>query len=68
MKYRFEKDTEKCTLHSVSVSDVKSFIDWKEGRRKEYIGGKLMYDIIGYYKRLDESELFDYWLEHIHSR
>jgi len=55
-------------LQSVSVSDVKSFIDWKNRQSKDYFGGKFLYDIKGYYKRLDEGELLDYWLERVHSR
>lgn len=50
------------------MSDVKSFIDWKDKQNKDYLGGRFMYDIKGYYKRLNEEELFDYWLERVHSR
>lgn len=57
--------SEKCDFHS--VSDIKNFIDWEEKQNKDYLGGKFMYDIKGYYKRLSEDELFDYWLERVHS-
>ncbi len=57
-----------CNLPVVSVSDLKCFIEWKDKQNKDYLGGKFMYDIKGYYKRLDESELLDYWLEHVYSR
>ena len=60
--------TEQCNLHIVSVSDFKSFIDWKDRQNKDYLGGRFMYDIKGYYKLLNESELLDYWLERVHSR
>lgn len=63
-----KKDTEQCNLHIVSVSDFKSFIEWKDRQSKDYLGGKFMYDIKGYYKRLSECELLDYWLERVHSR
>lgn len=48
------------------VSDFKSFIDWKDRLNKDYLGGEFMYDVKGYYKRLNEGELFDYWLKHVH--
>ena len=57
-----------CNLPVVSVSDLKNFIEWKDKQNKDYLGGKFMYDIKGYYKRLDESELLDYWLGRVHSR
>lgn len=62
------KENSNLPIFSVSVSDVKTFIDWKDNQNKDYLGGKFMYDIKGYYKRLNEDELFDYWLERVHSR
>jgi hypothetical protein len=50
----------------MSINDFNSFIEWKDNQNKDYLGGKFMYDIKGYYKRLNESELFDYWLNYIH--
>jgi hypothetical protein len=40
---------------------VHSFIAWKNVQPKIVRGEKIMYDIRGYYKFLDESELFEYW-------
>jgi hypothetical protein len=40
---------------------VASFLDWKEQQRKRIRGGKIMYDVKGYYKYLHEHELFEYW-------
>lgn len=59
---------EQCNLPVVSVSDLKGFIEWKDKQNKDYLGGRFMYDIKGYYKRLNEEELLDYWLERVHSR
>ena len=30
--------------------------------------GNVQYDVKGYYKRLKQGEMFDYWLERVHSR
>ena len=34
----------------------------------DYMGGEFLYDVKGYYKRLKQGEMFDYWLERVHSR
>lgn len=67
-KYATEAVNKNELLPDVSVSDLKGFIEWKDRQSKDYLGGKFMYDIKGYYKRLNESELLDYWLERVHSR
>ena len=48
------------------IQKLKSYIEYRDKQKKEYLGGKFMYDITGYYKRLDDTELFDYWLKNIH--
>lgn len=52
----------------VSVSDVHSFLEWLNNQKKDYMGGEFLYDVKGYYKRLKQGEMFDYWLERVHSR
>ena len=52
----------------VSVSDIHSFLDWMNNQTKDYMGGEFLYDVKGYYKRLKQGEMFDYWLERVHSR
>lgn len=52
----------------ISVREVHSFLDWLDNQQKDYIGSELLYDVKGYYKRLRQSEMFDYWLERVHSR
>jgi hypothetical protein len=51
---------------SVSVSDVHSFLEWLNNQTKDYMGGEFLYDVKGYYKRLKQSEMFDYWIERVH--
>ena len=63
-----QKRVKNSSMPNVSAGDIKSFITWKDIQNKDYLGGKFMYNIKGYYKCLDESELFDYWLERVHSR
>ena len=68
-QFRPEKDDvdDEVTVN-LTVCDVYSFLNWKDKLNKNYFGGRLMYDIKKYYKRLYETELFDYWLERVHSR
>ena len=61
-------ETRQSSIQLVSVSDIHSFLDWMNSQPKDYIGGEFLYDVKGYYKRLKQSEMFDYWLERVHSR
>ena len=45
----------------ISFASLKGFFDWKETLRFEMRGGVKMYDVEGWYKWLDEDELFDYY-------
>lgn len=63
-----DSELEQLPLHVVSVSDVHSFIEWLNNQKKDYMGGEFLYDVKGYYKRLKQVEMFDYWLERVHSR
>ena len=62
------KNEKLCAIHDVSVSDVHSFLEWLNNQKKDYMGGEFLYDVKGYYKRLKQGEMFDYWLERVHSR
>lgn len=45
--------------------EVYKFIEWLVNQKKVYMGNKLFYDVIGYYKFLEEKDMFDYWLKYI---
>lgn len=49
--------------NNVLVAVAESFIEWKNKLHKEIRGGKLMFDVPKYYKWLDESELFTYYMD-----
>jgi hypothetical protein len=49
-------------LKEYDITLVRNFIDWKNKLHSEMRGSKLMYDIPKYYKWLDESELFQYYV------
>jgi len=63
-----EKQEGNGVLPCVSVSDVHSFLEWLNNQQHDYMGGEFLYDVKGYYKRLKQGEMFDYWLERVHSR
>lgn len=44
--------------------NVIEFLEWKQSLRTVFFG-KIMYNIEGYYKYLDESELWGYWNERV---
>jgi hypothetical protein len=54
-------------MNDISVNDVHSFLEWLNNQTKNYMGGEFLYDIKGYYKRLKQSEMFDYWIERIYN-
>ena len=62
------EQTRQSAIQLVSVSDIHSFLDWMNSQPKDYMGGEFLYDVKGYYKRLKQGEMFDYWLERVHSR
>jgi hypothetical protein len=62
------KNDQQRVIHDVSVSDVHSFLEWLNNQPKDYMGGEFLYDMKGCYKRLKQDEMFDYWLERVHSR
>ena len=62
------EQTRQSAIQLVSVSDIHSFLDWMSRQQKDYMGGEFLYDVKGYYKRLKQGEMFDYWLERVHSR
>jgi hypothetical protein len=41
------------------------FLNWRSSQKITIIGGRIMYDIEGHHKYLEESELYGYWLENI---
>ena len=55
-------------IHIISINSVHSFLEWLNNQNKDYMNGEFLYDVRGYYKRLKQGEMFDYWLEHVHSR
>lgn len=55
-------------IPNVNVSDIHSFLDWMNNQPKDYIDGEFFYDVKGYYKRLRQHEMFNYWLKYVHSR
>ena len=61
-------ETQALNIPVVSVSDVYLFLEWLNKQKKDYMGGEFLYDVKGYYKRLKHGEMFDYWLERVHSR
>lgn len=54
-------------ITDISVNDVHSFLEWLNNQTKNYMGGEFLYDIKGYYKRLKQSEMFDYWIERVYN-
>lgn len=52
-------------LDNYISSVVNDFICWKNELYSEIRGGILMYDIKGYYKWLNESELLTYYMDFI---
>lgn len=50
---------------NISINDVHAFLEWLNKQQKDYIGGEFLYDIKGYYKRLKQTEMFEYWLKNI---
>lgn len=45
------------------ISFVTSFVEWRNSLHQEIRGGKIMFDVIGNYKWLTESELFNFYIE-----
>lgn len=52
----------------LNINDVHNFFEWLNNQQKDYICGEFLYDVKGYYKRLKQNEMFDYWLECVYSR
>jgi hypothetical protein len=48
----------------ISKNTIISFLEWKDNQCTTIRGGKLMYDVKGYYKYLTESELLNYYIEY----
>lgn len=46
---------------------LNSFQEWKDNQVEVERGGKIMYDVKGYYKYLDDSELFNYYFIFVYS-
>ena len=42
---------------------ITRFLEWKENQKTTIRGNNLYYDVKGYYKYLQENELFDYYLK-----
>ena len=42
---------------------ITTFLEWKENQKTIIRGNELYYDVKGYYKYLQEDELFDYYLK-----
>ena len=51
----------------LSFDEVHSFLKWIKEQPKDYMGGEFLYNIKGYYKRLRQEEIFDYWLDRVHT-
>ena len=51
----------------ISDKDVYSFLEWLNNQTKNHMGGEFIYDIKGYYIRLKQSEMFDYWIERVYN-
>jgi hypothetical protein len=49
-------------IQNLSNNDIERYFEWKLSLKSEKRGDKLMYNVKGYYKWLDDNELFDYWL------
>lgn len=45
----------------MTENNVNDFLEWKQGLKAVVIGKKTMYNVKGYHKYLDESELWGYW-------
>ncbi len=45
------------------MSELFGFIEWEKQQKKVILGGVTMYDIKGYYKYLNYSEIFDFWAQ-----
>ena len=54
-------------METINIDDIRNFFDWLEKQPHDYISGRLLYDIKGYYKRLELQESFNYWFDHIYS-
>lgn len=50
---------------NTSYNSVTDFMMWKDSLYSENRGGKMMYDVKGWYKWLEESELLDYFLTRV---
>lgn len=53
------------SLRLSSQTHINRFFEWRGEQKKVKRGGNYVYDIKGHHIWLTESELFDYWLEHI---
>lgn len=49
----------------MTENNVTDFLEWKQGLNTVVLGKKTMYDVKGYHKYLDESELWGYWSEKV---
>lgn len=49
----------------MTENNVTDFLEWKQCLNTVVLGKKTMYDVKGYHKYLDESELWGYWSERV---
>jgi hypothetical protein len=54
-------DTKALAIESVSGSCLIGYLEWRDSLYKENRGGKIMYDVPGEHKWLDDDELFECW-------
>ena len=63
----YQKPQPQLKVPVFTTREVHSFLDWLDSQQKDYICGEFLYDVKGYYKRLKQDEIFDYWIEHVHA-
>jgi len=61
MEEASEINTKALRLQNVSGSCLISYLEWKDSLYKENRGGKVMYDVHGEHKWLNDDELFECW-------
>jgi len=62
-KYKASLRRRKNSYDATLATIAQEFIDWRDRLHNEIRGGRLMFDVPGHYKWLDESELFTYYMD-----
>lgn len=47
------------------INTINNFFNWRNGLNIEIRGDKIMYDVVGHYKWLDDMELWTYYVNYV---